>query len=119
MNNEDKIQQHEALIEQHKAWIKQTQASMDRHLEIYANNGKEMARLATNVENLIKTVDSIKIVITSGDKQAGEQGIDVASIKSDVDWLKRNHWAVKGALVSGFLSLVISIILIAINFLVK
>ena len=36
--------------------IEELEQRFDRHLEIYANNGKEMARLAVAVENMHDTI---------------------------------------------------------------
>ena len=36
---------------------------LDRHLEIYANNGKEMARLAQAIEAHIKSQDNVEIKV--------------------------------------------------------
>lgn len=40
--------------------------SLNRHLEIYAANGKEMARLADNVETHGKKVDEMYVLFTKG-----------------------------------------------------
>ncbi|WP_457635802.1 hypothetical protein [Persephonella sp.] len=44
--------------------LKSLQKSLDRHLEIYANNGKEMAKLAEEVKNQNKILESYKVTIS-------------------------------------------------------
>jgi len=45
-------------LEQHFKEDLAFQARFDHHLEIYARNGKELARLANAVDNLTKTINS-------------------------------------------------------------
>ena len=82
---------------------KHTNERLDRHLEIYAQNGKELSRLATSVDNLRETYEKRNSTIDieqanqwreirSHDKLMQEQAISINTIAT-----KTALWATLGS----------------------
>lgn len=102
---------HKKQDEDQDRRIVENKQAFDRHLEIYAANGKESARVATNLENLIKTVDEVKNIVSNREVKSDGQNIDVAKIQLDVDWLKRFFWIVVTASIGSIVTAVFTAIL--------
>jgi len=100
---------HLGVEDQHNRRVTDYKAAFDRHLEIYANNGKEAARLAANVSNLITEVKEMKGMITNNTGQTDGQQVDISAVKVDVDWLKRFFWVVITATVTSLVVTIFSI----------
>lgn len=64
---------------------KELNARFDRHLEIYAQNGKELAALKTEMYNLVTLVTNAKI---SHDKSDENQWIEINQSKKDIVGIK-------------------------------
>lgn len=68
----------------------------DRHLEIYASNGKELAAVKVEMNNLVKGIDELKHTIDESHKELKDRFVT----KDTFSFYKRLTWMIIGTVVT-------------------